>query len=290
MKKSVDPLTITGSTQADNQAWWERHPMTYEDWGSSNEFDENDPASYKRVDEIFFERSRHFAHPGPGQSPFGALIDQEDVEGKRVLEIGCGMGSHAELLARGGAQLTAVDLTETAVRRTSKRLRLSGLDGTVLQVDASTLPFPDCSFDVVWSWGVIHHSVDPAAIVTEIYRVLEPGGRAKLMVYHRRSLRYFVRGGLQEGILRRRLRRESLHDINMSFTDGAIAHHYTRREARDMFGKFRDVRTAVYDGEEAAYLPGVGKRLRRIAPRQMMRVDEWLQKRCGWFLFIDATK
>lgn len=290
MNESTDPLKKTGSTQADNKAWWEEHPMTYQDWGGSGDFDEGDARAYRSLDQTFFDSSRHFAHPQVGQAPFSELIDYQSIAGKRVLEIGCGMGSHAALFARAGCELTAIDLTEVAVRRTRTRFALAGLAATIEQADASRLPFPDAAFDFIWSWGVIHHSVDPPAIVKEIHRTLAPGGTAKVMVYNRRSLRYWVRGGLQEGVVRGRLRRESLHDINMSFTDGAIAHHYTPREAREMFGAFRDVRVEVFDGDAPAYLPFVGKRLRRKVPRAMLKIDPWLQRRFGWFLFVSATK
>lgn len=290
MSEGKDPLRIVGTTQADNKDWWENHPMTYEGWDGTTNFDEDSIDSYRRLDDAFFGCSEHFAHPDPGQSPFSNIIDFQGLKGKRVLEIGCGMGTHAELLAAAGAELTAIDITERAVARTRKRFQLAGLTGQIEQMDAADMRFANDYFDHVWSWGVIHHSEDPQAIVRQVHRVLKPGGSVQVMVYNRNSLRYYVNGGLRQGVLGRRLLRESLYEINMSFTDGAIANHYTPREARRVFGGFAEVRVSVLGENPEAYLPALGKRLRKASPNRMRALDQWLLDRYGWFLFIEAKK
>lgn len=286
-----DPLAIIGRTQADNRKWWESNPMSYEGWGDTHEipYTEDEKEYYHEIDRRFFECSKHFGHP-TGETPFGALIDFPNLRGKRVLEIGCGMGSHAEQLSRAGAQLTAIDLTETAVRRTQKRFDLLGLHGTILQMDASRMTFPDSSFDFIWSWGVIHHAEDTEAIVKEIHRILIPGGQAKIMVYHKNSLRYYIYGGIREGIFKGKLLKMSLYEVNKTFTDGAIARHYTRKEARRMFSQFSAVQTRVLGDTPEAYLPIIGKILRPVFTSSMNRLDRWLLGRYGWFLFIQVTK
>jgi ubiquinone/menaquinone biosynthesis C-methylase UbiE len=289
MKKN--PLKIVGTTQEDNRKWWEENPMTYSGWGeTSEEFSEDDPQFYRKIDDIFFTAAKHFAHPGENQKPFSRLIDFESLKGKRVLEIGCGQGSHAELLSRAGSQYTGIDITNKAVRRTRKRFQLGNLSGQIMQMDAEKLSFPDETYNFVWSWGVIHHSQNTQAIVDEIYRVLIPGGVAQIMVYHKNSLRYRVRGGLVEGLLKGKLLRMSLYEINKRFTDGAIAHHYTKREARRMFARFHRVETSVMDEGKEADIPFFGKYLRKAIPKAMNKIDAWLQARWGWFLFIEVTK
>lgn len=289
--KKHNPLESVGKTQEDNRQWWENNPMVYLGWDgdTQGQVQEDDPRFYRKIDGIFFDAAKHFAHPGENQKPFSQLIDFESLKGKRVLEIGCGQGSHAELIARAGAQYTGIDITERAVRLTRKRFELNGLRGNIEQMDAEKMTFPDSSFDVVWSWGVIHHSQNTQAIIDEIHRVLAPGGRAQIMVYHKNSLRYYVRGGVVEGMLKGKLLRMSLYEINKRFTDGAIAHHYTRQDARRMFGRFKQVATSVVDGPEA-YLPLFGKYARRAMPKTMVKVDAALQKRWGWMLFIEARK
>lgn len=287
-----NPLEVVGESQEDNRQWWEAHPMTYEGWEGDRRlaYSEDDPRFYREIDSTFFAGARHFSVAHGDDKPFSSLIDFPHMKGRRVLEIGCGQGSHAELFARAGAQYTGVDITTVAVRRTLKRFRLNGLTGSILQMDAERTPFPDESFDYVWSWGVIHHSHDPQAIVNEIHRVLVPGGRVHLMVYHKNSLRYYLRGGVREGLLRGKLLRMSLYEVNMRFTDGAIAHHYTRAGASRMFERFSQVHTSVLDGETEAYIPLIGASARRLTPRFMKRLDASLQRRFGWFLCIDATK
>lgn len=157
-------------------------------------------------------------------------------------------------------------------------------------MDAADMAFPAESFEHIWSWGVIHHAASTDAIVSEIYRVLAPGGIAHIMVYHKNSLRYYLYGGFHEGILRGKLFKESLCEINESFTDGAIARHFTRTEIKRMFRDFISVECRVFDGEVEAYLPFVGRPLRRIAPSLMKKIDALLLSRFGWFLFVEATK
>src|SRR5206468_2314200 len=127
------------------------------------------------------------------------LIDFDQLQNKDVLEIGVGNGSHAALLARHSGSFTGIDLTDYAVESTSKRLKCFGLAGIVRQMDAEQMPFADRSFDFVWSWGVIHHSSDTRKILSEIARVLRPGGRAVTMVYHRNWWNYYLFGGLING-------------------------------------------------------------------------------------------
>lgn len=115
------------------------------------------------------------------------FADFPSSAGKRVLEIGVGMGADLVRWARARAAVTGIDLTERAASISERRLHEEGLPGVVQVADAERLPFADGSFDIVYSWGVLHHSPDTRRAVGEAQRVLAPGGRIKLMVYHRRS-------------------------------------------------------------------------------------------------------
>jgi SAM-dependent methyltransferase len=107
--------------------------------------------------------------------------------GKRVLEIGVGAGTDFINFAREGALLTGVDLTPAAVDHARRRLRLEGLEADVRIADAQALPFEDQSFELVYSWGVIHHAPNPPRIVREVRRLLAPDGEARIMLYGRHS-------------------------------------------------------------------------------------------------------
>lgn len=115
------------------------------------------------------------------------FADFESAKGKRVLEIGVGMGADLLRWARAGATTTGVDLTMRAVTLTQERLDLEGFRADIRVADAESLPFSDGQFDVVYSWGVLHHSPDPGQALAEAQRVLAPGGLLKVMLYHRRS-------------------------------------------------------------------------------------------------------
>jgi len=108
---------------------------------------------------------------------------------KDVLEIGVGMGAdhHMWALAKPRS-LTGVDLTPRAIEFTRSRFAAQGLTSDLRVNDAEALPFQDGSFDIVYSWGVMHHSPNTQQCFREAWRVLRPGGIARIMVYNTYSL------------------------------------------------------------------------------------------------------
>src|SRR5207302_723944 len=104
-----------------------------------------------------------------------------------------GQGAEAEQIIRRGAIWSGVDLTPESVARVSMRLRLRALPYEGLEcASALALPFPDNSFDIVFSHGVLHHIPDVRTAQREIARVLRPNGKLIAMLYARRSLNYLV--------------------------------------------------------------------------------------------------
>lgn len=114
----------------------------------------------------------------------------DDWNGKDVLDVGCGIATDGIRFARAGARYTGVDPSPAALDLARKRFAHEERDATFVQASATELPFPDDTFDLVWSHGVIHHVDDTAAAVREFHRVLRPGGHAIVMVYHRPSFNY----------------------------------------------------------------------------------------------------
>src|SRR3954469_17259206 len=106
------------SQQAKNWEWWEHNPMTY-DWEKTMTVAPGSREWFDEIDRRFLSAS-YFAE-GPDRQPFGRFLKPEFVADKDVLEIGCGMGTHASLLAKAGARLTAIDLTERAIETTRRR-------------------------------------------------------------------------------------------------------------------------------------------------------------------------
>jgi ubiquinone/menaquinone biosynthesis C-methylase UbiE len=120
-------------------------------------------------------------------------LKKVNFKGKRVLEIGLGQGAEAQKIIEAGALYNGIDLTEESVTRVKLRCELFSLPYESLQVmNAESLYFPNKSFDIVFSHGVIHHSPRIKTIVNEIYRVLRTGGMAVVMMYHRNSVNYQV--------------------------------------------------------------------------------------------------
>ncbi|MDT4954036.1 MAG: hypothetical protein QOJ02_2174 [Acidobacteriota bacterium] len=107
--------------------------------------------------------------------------------GHRVLEIGCGTGCDLLQFAKHGAEAVGIDITPEHLRLAKERV---GAMAEVQQAEAVDLPFPDASFDYVYSHGVLHHIEQPRRAVQEIFRVLRPGGRFNVQVYARWS--YFT--------------------------------------------------------------------------------------------------
>src|SRR4030095_4555668 len=141
-----------------------------------------------------------FADAPPGSRRFYELVEQHryskewhipvaadfaSTKGLRVLEIGCGLGTDGAQFAQAGADYTGIDLTDAAIELARKRFELFNLSGTFQTDDAERLSFPNESFDLVYSHGVLHHTPDIKAAIAEIHRVLRSGGRAEVMLYHR---------------------------------------------------------------------------------------------------------
>lgn len=109
--------------------------------------------------------------------------------GKKILEVGIGAGTDFIQWVRSGTEAYGIDLTPEAIEHVKKRLNLYGLEAKEIKTgDAENLDYSDNTFDLVYSFGVIHHSPDTIKALEEIIRVLKPGGMAKIMVYHRNSL------------------------------------------------------------------------------------------------------
>jgi SAM-dependent methyltransferase len=116
------------------------------------------------------------------------LVDFAAYRGRTVLEVGCGIGTDLVRFARGGALVTGVDLSATAIDLARKNFALHGVDASDLRVaNGEALPFADHSFDVVYGHGVVQYTADASRLIAECHRVLRPGGEAIFMVYNRIS-------------------------------------------------------------------------------------------------------
>jgi len=287
------PAESDAGLQRQNADWWQTNPMIYDNFRGGLPMQSRTREWYEEIDRRFFDEVTSWFAQAPGERPFSALIPFERLKGKRVLEIGCGSGAHARLLAEAGCDLTCVDLTREGVEMTRERLRVYGLHADVRQMDAERLEFPDESFDFVWSWGVIHHTADTEAVVRQIARVLKPGGETRLMVYHRRS--FFALWILAAGLASGRLFRQRFDDVLNHYADGALARFYTRRQFADLLRtRLDDVTTGVL-GQKNELLPlpgngGLAELKIRISRHIPTAVCDALLRRWGYFLWATARK
>jgi len=220
----------------------------------------------------------------------------DSVRGLDVLEIGVGLGADHQRLAEAGPQsLTGIDLTERAIAHTRKRFDSLGLQTTLQVDDAERLSFPIECFDVVYSWGVIHHSPDTERVVGEIHRVLRPGGVARVMIYHKWSVVGFllwIRYALMRGKPGR-----SLAWLYSTYLESPGTKAYTRSEGARLFAAFRDVETKALLSFGDLLLGASGQRhqgpllaiARMLWPRRLLR--QLLGRgNFGLYLLIEARK
>ena len=210
--------------------------------------------------------------------------------GKRVLEIGVGMGADYEQWLRAGAIATGVDVSWQSLARARQRCEQAGLKHDLQCADAERLPFGADSFDIVYSYGVMHHSPDTARCVSEAWRVLKPGGTAKIMLYHHPSMTGLMLW-LRFGILKfQTIRRCVYQNLESPGTKT-----FTIAEVRAMFKEFDNVRIEqVFSpgdlllNEPSAKFQGRGyKAIWKLFPRRLVRL---LGQRWGLFLLITAKK
>jgi SAM-dependent methyltransferase len=157
-------------------------------------------------------------------------------KGLKTLEIGVGLGADHQKLAEAGAILDGIDLTPRAISHTTRRLEFMGLNSNIKQADAENLPFENDSFDAVYSYGVIHHSPNTPKITDEIYRILSPGGFAKIMIYHKYSLVGYMLW-IRYALMRFKPF-TPLTEIYNKFLESPGTKAYTIEEAKQLFGKF----------------------------------------------------
>ena len=120
-----------------------------------------------------------------------SVMEFEQHAGHEVLEIGGGVGTDLSQFARHGAKVTDLDLSAGHLALARENFERRGLQGRFVHHDAESLPFPDNSFDLVYSNGVLHHTPNTTHVASEIRRVLKPGGRIIIMMYAEWSIHYW---------------------------------------------------------------------------------------------------
>lgn len=247
--------------------FWEDHPCGARDAVS---LPEGSRGFFDLIERLRFE----------GDDFMQEIAKFDKWSGRKVLEIGCGIGTDLFQFAKGKAEVFGIDLTQKAVRLTRRRFSLYDLTVHLCVGDGENLPFPSDYFDLVYVWGVIHHTSNPRDMIHEIYRVLKPGGSVLSMVYHRYSLVVF-QIWIYYGLLGAKPWR-SPSELIARYLESPGTKVYSKKEARVLFKDFENLefRTVV-----TRYDARVGRRI--FLPRFIRR---FIPSCLGWFLVINGNK
>jgi len=242
------------------------------------------------------ERHRFAVHTDWDRPFLREAVDFAAYTGKRLLEVGCGIGVDALEWQRAGNHVVAIDLNLPSCELSKGRFLDAGCDdGRFVNGDAENLPFLSETFDIIYSFGVLHHTPDTEQAIREIQRCLRPGGRAIVMLYHKWAAMVWgnilLGAGPRGGAL---WRTKNVADLISKYTEwdsqtadniNPLTKVYSRRQVRRMFDGFADVRISTH------YLwPGHFGPLRRFLPLVPRVVKRRLHRVVGWNLIVKAVK
>lgn len=155
------------------------------------------------------------------------LVDFAGFAGRSVLDVGCGVGNDLARFARGGAEVTGIDLAPHSIELAERNFAQRGLEGRFLVMDGEQMDFPDDHFDLVYCHTVLHFTPKPERMVAEIHRVLKPDGEAIIMTVNRRSWLNFM---------------HVVAKVKIDHLDSPVFYKYTIAEFERLLGVFDDVR------------------------------------------------
>jgi SAM-dependent methyltransferase len=219
------------------------------------------------------------------------------TSGMDVLDVGCGQGIDVYRYAEAGARVTGIDLTPRHVELATAHLAAMGAGATLLVGDAETLPFDDESFDRVSTNGVLHHTPDFDTAVREIRRVLRPGGEARIVVYNRNSLHYWLQQVAFNGVARGQLLKEGsmagVLSANVEYSSIDARPLVRVYSARALRGRLRaaglvDVRTTVRQFAPSDTYPT--QLARNLAPLRNPAVLDRIGRLAGWYVIATGRR
>ncbi len=219
------------------------------------------------LDAYHFEKLHHLLR----------LVDFEAWRGRDVLDLGCGAGVEVVRFARGGAHVIGVDIAERAVALTRQNLAQQGLEARLEAADGEALPFPDASFDFVYAHGVMQYTSNDGQLVSEVHRVLRPGGLAMFQAYNRVSWLNLL---------------SKVMKVPLEHEDAPVLRRYSIDELRSRLGAFASIRivperfpvkSRLHQGWKAAMYNGLFVGAFNALPRPWVR-------RFGWHLLAFCRK
>lgn len=257
-------MSLSGApSTADVRDYWNEHihdlDITRHPVGSAGFFTD--------LDQYHFEKLHHLPR----------LIDFNGYKGQRVLDVGCGAGTDLVRFARGGALVTGVDISPSAIALARRNFDLQGLTADLREADGEHLPFPDGVFDLVFAHGVVQYTADGRALVHECRRVLKPGGSAIFQVYNRISWLNAL---------------SRLMKVPLEHEDAPVLKKYSAGEFRALLDGFTDVRIVEERFPVASRLHGgwKGVLFNTFFVGAFNTLPRALVRRFGWHLLAFCRK
>jgi len=257
-------LNKTNSLNKKVRSFWEQEPC------GTNKFITGDLPKMTREWFVRIEEHRYEVEPF-----IHSVAQFTRHHGRKILEVGVGAGTDHLQWARAGCTCYGVDMTEEAINTTKVHLSLNGFLSNLQCIDAETLPFPDNTFDIVYSWGVIHHSAHPDKIIDEIRRVLKNKGMFIGMMYGRYSPLVF-KLWVKHALFKFKPLR-SFADVVWHHVESIGTKAYTVNELKLLFAEY-----SFFDGKPI------------ITKYDKDRWPQWIHKyfpnEWGWFIALKAIK
>lgn len=256
-------VAISDPTLKAIQSYWNEHihdlEIATEPVGSAGFF--------RELDEYRFDKLRYLPN----------VVDFSAFKGKKLLEVGCGVGIDLVRFARGGAIVTGVDLAQTSIELARKNFEQNNLSADLRVMNGEALEFPDNSFDVVYAHGVLQYTADIDKMVAELHRVLKPGGQAIMMVYNRISWLNALR---------------QVTKVELEHEDAPVLNKYSISEFRNYLKPFKSVRivperfpvpSRLHKGAKGLLYNTLFVNAYNLLPRALTRPT-------GWHIMAFATK
>ncbi|PIK14668.1 class I SAM-dependent methyltransferase [Halobacteriovorax sp. JY17] len=217
-------------------------------------------------------------------------FEYSKTAGKKVLEIGVGQGTDILQFGKNGAICTGIDITDQHLELTAKNFKVHGLNIELIKADATKLPFPDNHFDIVHSFGVIHHIPEAKEVLKEVSRVLKKGGKAYVTMYYKYSAFFIFWKVLAHGIRHLWFLKKGIAGTLSTIEEGAdginikpYVKMYSKGDMKKLFKNFTIEDLSIKQLRSDHFWPSF---LESFMKPLVKRLDSKL----GWYIVCKARK
>jgi len=226
--------------------WETKAPQTW--------YSDKKQLSNEWYNEVEYERYNTYYEYLPEVAEFSSHL------GEKVLEIGVGVGTDILQYAKNKSIVSGIDLTRNAIELTRQNLNRYDVRIDRLEVaDAENLPFNDNHFDLVFSFGVLHHTPNTEKAINQIHRVLKPEGKTIIMLYAvgwKHIIKRIILNGILKGHLLRYGYRRTINKNTEVQGNSPLTKVYTKRGVRKLFKKYGEIQISKHRlGEYFDYAP-----------------------------------